>query len=81
VGEVARAAHVDRADERVTIVEPALPRLEPPPLERPAFQAPAGVERREDNGVAGIDRQHGLEARREVAVERAPLERQLLDGH
>ncbi len=29
----------------------------------------------------GVDRQHGLEVSREVAVKRPPFERQLVDGH
>ena len=41
--------------------------------------APAGVERPERNGLAGIDGQHRREVAREVPVQRRPLERQLVD--
>ena len=72
----ARAAHLDRPGERVAVVElrrsrgsNGSSRLEPP----------ARVRRREPDGVARVDRQHRLEVAREVPVQRAPLERQLVD--
>ena len=73
----ARTANCDRADERMTGVELAL-----------AFRvrlvlgvAPSGVETREGDRVARLDRQDRLELAREVPVERAALERDLVVRH
>jgi hypothetical protein len=73
----ARASDLDRPRERVARVELLVARLEA--LAR--CEIPAGVRNREAHRVAGLDGQHGLEVAREVAVERPPLERQLVDGH
>jgi hypothetical protein len=45
------------------------------------LEAPARVEGREGDRVAGVDLEHRLELAREVAVQVAPLERQLVQGH
>ena len=55
----ARATHLDRADQRVALVERLVARLE----RSPGRNVPTGVETREGNRVAALDRQH----RREVA--------------
>src|ERR1041385_4146409 len=44
-----------------------------------ARDAPAGIGTRERNGVAGIDGQHRRQVAREVAVQRTPLERDLVN--
>src|SRR5262249_28130914 len=72
-----RSPDLDRPDERVTVVELFVARLE---LDA-RLDVPAGVERRERDRVARVDRQHGLEVAREVSVERAPLERELVQRH
>ena len=43
--------------------------------------APAGVETGEGDGVAALDRENRLQVAREVAVERAALERDLVERH
>ncbi len=70
-----RSAHLDRPGQRVTGVDSRVVLGEP--LAR--FEEPAGVRRREADGVAGVDRQHRLELAREVTVQGPPLERQLVD--
>src|SRR6185312_16836318 len=61
------------AGERVTIIVRAALDL-PPRLPRAGamgLEAPAGIERLEHDGVAGIDRQHRRSVAREVPVQRA----------
>ena len=70
-----RAAHLDRAGERVTVVQrgvslEVLLRFVP---------APARVQRLEAHAVARIDGQHRRERRREVAVHGVLLQRDLVD--
>ena len=72
-----RSAHLDRPDESVPAIELGVSIAELLVLERP----PAGVEARDDDRIALLDRQHGLEVGREVAVERPSLERELVDRH
>ncbi len=73
----AGATDLDRPDQRVTGIELLVARLEL----RPRLEVPAGVEGGERDRVARVDRQHGLEVAGEVAVQRPPLERDLVDGH
>src|SRR5215210_3566779 len=64
----------DRPGERVTLVLRVVPRREA----LLAGQMPAPVRRREADGVARVDREHRLEVAREVPVEDARLQRQLV---
>ena len=79
-----RPAHGDGPDQRMACVELAVARLETISgpghvVRRP--DPPAGVWRRERDRVAGVDRQHRLEVSREVAVQRAALEWDLVQSH
>src|SRR5439155_11286426 len=69
------APNLDRADERVTVVEPLVARLEL--LAR--GDVPAGVETGERNRVATLHRRDGRQVAREVSVQRAALKRDLVD--
>jgi hypothetical protein len=68
-------AVAERAGERVAVVLGRRPRLEP----RLVVEPPARVRRREPHRVAGIHVEHGLEIAREVPMQRAALERQLVN--
>ena len=70
-----RPADLERPDQRVTVVELRFAWLEP--VGR--CDMPACVEAGEGNRVATVDRQDRRQVPREVAVERAPLERDLVD--
>jgi hypothetical protein len=72
-----RAADLDRAGERVARVELGIARLEL----LAGVEVPTGVRHRDAHRVARIDDEHRLEAAREVAVQRAPLERQDMRRH
>jgi hypothetical protein len=75
-----RSAHLDGADERVTGV--ALVTIGRTEFEAVArYVAPAGVQARERDRVSRLDRQDRLEVAGEVAVERAPLEWDLVQRH
>ena len=73
----ARAAHLDRPDERMAGVE-LVPSGARGSKRSCVRRAPAGVEARERDRVARLDGEDRLEVAREVAVERAPLERDLV---
>ena len=45
----------------------------------PVLAAPAGVEAREDDRIAGVGGENRLELAREMAVQRPPLERDLVE--
>ena len=78
----ARAPHFEGPDEGVPVVELRIARLEKPPVgavQVNRLEAPARIQRRERDRVAGVDGEDGLELGREVPVERAPLERHLVD--
>src|SRR5581483_6330883 len=72
---LACAAHLDRPRERMAVVLRRAARLEPGAV----VEQPAGVRRRDADRVAGVDRQDGRQVAREVPVQRAALERQLVD--
>ena len=79
-----RPTNRDRPDQRVTGVELRVARLEAVALRAVGarrLEPPPGVERREGDRVAGVDLEHRLELAREVAVQVAPLERQLVQRH
>ena len=65
----AGAADRDRAGQRVPVVLAVL-QLAPRAVgaARVGLESPAGVQRPEDHGVAGVDRQRGREVAREVSV-------------
>ena len=73
-----RAADLDRADQGMACVELAFPAVG---IQLVLRRAPARVEARERDRVSRLDRQDRLEVAREVAVERAPLERDLAQRH
>jgi hypothetical protein len=77
----ARASHLDRADQGVPCVELRIARLEAATGRPAGLEAPARVERRDRDRVSGVDSEHRLEVRREVPVQRAPLERNLVQRH
>ena len=70
-----RAAHLDRAAQRVPAVQLAVS-LEELDVRVPV---PARVERLEAHGVAGVEREDRRERRGEVAVHGLLLERELVD--
>jgi hypothetical protein len=72
------AADLDRADQGVARVQLAFQAVG---IRLVLRRAPAGVEARERDRVSRLDRQDRLEVAREVAVERAPLERDLVQRH
>jgi hypothetical protein len=72
-----RAAYRDRARDRMSGVELGISRLEL--LAR--AEGPTGVRHRDPHGVTRLDLDDGLQLDREVAVQEALLERQLVDGH
>ena len=79
-----RPANRDRPDQRVTGVELRVARLETLALRAVGarrLEPPSRVERRESDRVAGVDLEHRLELAREVPVQVAPLERQLMERH
>src|SRR5262249_16868536 len=72
-----RVADLDPPHERVPVVELLVPRLEPPTFAQVPgrrLRAPSGIERRERDRVAGVDRQRRRQVTREVPVQGAPLE-------
>src|SRR5262249_52819889 len=71
----ARVAHLDRPDQCMAFVELCIAWLEL--LAR--TDVPARVEAGERDRVAAVDREDRREIRREVAVERAAIERDLVD--
>ena len=71
------ASDLDRPDQRMTRVELGISRLE----DDARLENPSGVQGAKHDAVPGFDRQHGLELAREVAVQRAPLGRDLVDCH
>jgi hypothetical protein len=77
----AGAADADRADQCVARVEQvAVAGLEAASrVDRPRLESPARVEGAERDRVAGVDLEHRLEVAREVTVERAALEGDLVD--
>src|SRR5439155_23006933 len=66
--------HLDRADERVPRVELLVARLE----FVPGRDVPSGIETREGNRVAALDRHDRRKVTREMTVQRVPLERNLV---
>ena len=71
----ARTAHLDRAVQRVPVVQ-LLVALDELGLEVPA---PAGVQRLKAHGIAGVHGQHRRQHGREVPVQRRLRERELVD--
>jgi hypothetical protein len=74
-------ANLDRADQRVPVVEPGLAGLEAAALGTVAsrrLEPPARIERREGNRVSGVDLEDRREIAGEVPVQRPPLERNLV---
>jgi len=71
------AANLDRTDQRVPCVQHVVSWLE----ELARFGSPARAEAREGDRVVHVDREDRFEVAREVAVERAPLERDLVERH
>jgi hypothetical protein len=72
-----RASHLHRPDQGMTAVELLVARLEA----GAGRDVPAGIEAREGDRVAGGRGEDGGEIAREVAVERSPLERDLVERH
>ena len=73
-----RPADLDRPDQRMPSVELALSAVG---IHLVLRRAPTRVQARERDRVSRLDRQDRLERAREVAVERAPLERDLVQRH
>jgi len=73
-----RTADLDRPDEGMSGVQLAFQAVG---IHLVLRRAPAGVEAGERDRVSRLDRQDRLEVAREVAVERAPLERDLAQRH
>ena len=74
----------DRPDQRVTGVELRVARLETLALRAVGarrLEPPSRIERRESDRVAGVDLEHRLELAREMPVQVAPLERELMERH
>jgi hypothetical protein len=71
------ASNLDRPDQRMTRVELGISRVE----DDARLENPCGVQGAKHDAVPGLDRQHGLELARKVAVQRAPLSRDLVDCH
>src|SRR6476620_5093023 len=73
----AGSANLDRPDQRVSCVELLVARLE----RLAGRDMPTRVETRESDGVAAVDREDRRQVAREVAVQRAPLEWNLVGRH
>jgi hypothetical protein len=73
-----RPANLDRPDQGVSGIELALPTVG---IHLVLRRAPAGVQAGERDRVSRLDRQARREITREVAVERMPLERDLVQSH